>query len=219
VTHAQEYTSELIADGKRRWDEGEESVASIAASFAVSERYMRRLAIKLGWGPRPKRKPQDLSPVLRALAEVDALQLGKVPAVTAQPAAAEARPETNGNAPVGSSTDREAVIERLLRAVDIELAVVERMRASLGSLPQEPAEAERTARTLATHARTLREVQRIRGAASLPAGTDDDDNMPADIDEFRRELARRIHAFVDTRTGGRVDDGEDEPEDGPSSLH
>src|SRR4029077_17287564 len=30
----------------------------------------------------------------------------------------------------------------------------------------------------------------------------DDDDMPADIDEFRNELARRINAFVDSRTGG-----------------
>jgi hypothetical protein len=31
-----------------------------------------------------------------------------------------------------------------------------------------------------------------------------DDDMPRDIDEFRHELARRIRAFVQSRTGGGV---------------
>jgi hypothetical protein len=40
--------------------------------------------------------------------------------------------------------------------------------------------------------------------------------MPRDIDEFRRELARRIRIFVQSRTGGGVHGGAspDGPADG-----
>jgi hypothetical protein len=91
-----------------------------------------------------------------------------------------------------------ATILRLRRAVLEELRAVEAMRAKL---KRNPADAERTARTLSSLTETLQKLQRLQ--CTLPeTELKDDDDMPADIDEFRDELARRINAFVDSRTGG-----------------
>jgi hypothetical protein len=54
---------------------------------------------------------------------------------------------------------------------------------------------------------TLQLIQRMRASAALEAertrkdNGHDDDDLPADIDAFRDELARRIDAFVASRTG------------------
>ena len=66
---------------------------------------------------------------------------------------------------------------------------------------------ERSARTLAILTQTLHALQRLR-AGSLPEQeTPHDDDMPRDIDEFRRDLARRIDAFVASRTDAADADG------------
>ena len=53
--------------------------------------------------------------------------------------------------------------------------------------------------TLSSLTRTLRELNGLLGQHRVAA--DDDDDGPDDIDEVRRELARRMNAFVDARTG------------------
>src|SRR5262249_50405400 len=96
--------------------------------------------------------------------------------------------------------DTAAAIERLERLVEAEIAAEEALRAQLGSMPRKPSEAARAARTLATLTQTLHALARLR--CGIPADVErDDDDLPADIDEFRRELARRIRVFVQSRTG------------------
>ena len=90
-----------------------------------------------------------------------------------------------------------------------ELTTVETMRASLGAEPLRPMDAERTARTLSILTQTLHALTRLRGGAAPDSGSHDDDHdMPRDIDEFRRDLARRIDAFVASRTDARHGDGD-----------
>lgn len=80
-----------------------------------------------------------------------------------------------------------------------EIEAEESARARLGGA-QRKNTAERSARTLATLTQTLHALARLR-AGSLPdQETHYDDDMPRDIDEFRRDLARRIDAFVASRT-------------------
>jgi hypothetical protein len=87
--------------------------------------------------------------------------------------------------------------------VQRELDAVARVLDALA--PDNPAEGERAARTLASVARTLRELSMVSEEGDeAEAAADDDDDIPRDIDELRRELARRIHAFVDERTGSRL---------------
>jgi hypothetical protein len=85
-----------------------------------------------------------------------------------------------------------------------ELTVVESLRDRLKNEPQSRVAAERTARTLSTLTDTLQKLQRLQCA--VPANGPDYD-IPADIDEFRNELARRIEAFIASRTG--AGDGEE----------
>ncbi len=92
-----------------------------------------------------------------------------------------------------------------------ELATVETMRASLDKEPLRPIDAERTARTLSIHAETLAKLRRHRLAAAAPAGADHDDDLPADLDAFRIDLARRIDAFIASRTEPRDADGDAGP--------
>jgi len=97
-------------------------------------------------------------------------------------------------------------IDRFEKAVREELASVEATRARLKGLPRRPREAETTARTLSSLTETLQKLQRLRCA--VPFSGSDDDDMPADIDEFRKELARRIDAFVASRTEPRDASGD-----------
>src|SRR5262249_33423509 len=87
-------------------------------------------------------------------------------------------------------------IRRLYRAVLEEIGAVETMRANLNPEPQTPADADRTARTLSSLTETLQKLQRLQ-CTHPETEIKDDDDMPADIDEFRRELARRIRAFIE----------------------
>jgi len=84
-------------------------------------------------------------------------------------------------------------VERLYRAVLAELAV-ENLRAQLKREPQGTQDAERTVRTLSSLTETLQKLQRLKSA--VPNTGSQDDDLPADIDEFCKELARRIEAFV-----------------------
>ena len=91
------------------------------------------------------------------------------------------------------------------------LADVKASRAQLAGLPQSPLDQERAARTLANLTATLQKLSPLRGGVPLTASHtgNDYDDMPADLDEFRRDLARRIDAFVASRTdpgGAGVDD-------------
>jgi hypothetical protein len=195
---ARAFTPELMENGRYRYEETDEPVVSIAVDFAVHERTFRAYTKKWGWRQRKDRPPVDLSPALRALAEAEATA---APPVASADEAAD--PPVLAPEPAADATL--SLIARLHGAVDKELAAVERMRAYLGHAAQEPADAERTARTLATLARTLNEVQRLRGVAALPMDQDDDD-IPTDIDEFRRAIARRMDAFVESWGDGSLRD-------------
>ena len=102
--------------------------------------------------------------------------------------------------------ERATAIERIERLLERELEAEEAARKALGVLPRPPADAERCARTLATLTQTLHALARLRGGLAPDNGLADDD-MPRDIDEFRRELARRIRVFVQNRIAGRVGGG------------
>ena len=109
--------------------------------------------------------------------------------------------------------------QQLRQAIERELAAIDTILAELGASEGPSPAAERTARTLASLTRTLKEVNRLHeaaagtgGAKSVAARTaadTDDDDMPRDIDEFRRELTRRIDAFVASRTDAGIRDAGD----------
>jgi len=215
-----EYTPELLENVRYRFEETDEPVSSIAADLGVHRNTFRLLTLRNGW----KRlvPPRDLSSAAKLLAQAERLtETG--PAQFEQRADRFGEERASGSAPSleaslslaqddatlaaaeeGVVLDSPKIIERLHRAVLGELSAVETMRAELKREPQSPLDAERPARTLSNLTEILQKLQRLQCARS-ETGSDDDD-MPVDIDEFRRELARRIDAFVASRTDARLDD-------------
>jgi hypothetical protein len=101
--------------------------------------------------------------------------------------------------------DRVALVARLWRTAEAQVRDIEDR---LLRDAQPPDERERDARTLAVLVKTLRELSALDEAGAPPEAEDDDDG-PRDIDEFRRDLARRMDAFVAERLRAAIPgDGE-----------
>jgi hypothetical protein len=99
---------------------------------------------------------------------------------------------------------RGALVARMWRTAELQVEEIEDRLAVAGLAV---AERESNARTLAIVAKTLRELAAVDDAEQpgkekkqAPDHDIDDDPVPRDIDEFRRELARRINALIDSRT-------------------
>ncbi len=94
-----------------------------------------------------------------------------------------------------------SLVERVSDAIERELSKIERIIGNPTRLPRtQRVETESRARVLASLARTLKEVMRLReherGAGDDTTKAADDDAVPRDLDEFRRELSRRLEGLV-----------------------
>ena len=96
-----------------------------------------------------------------------------------------------------------SMITRVSDAIERELSKIERIVGNpLRMRPAQRIETESRARVLASLARTLKEVMHLRsetGGADDTAKAADDDAVPRDLDEFRRELSRRLEGMVEGR--------------------
>jgi len=188
------YLPAVIASARRDYETTNKTLARIALDHEVSERTINRWRDAEGWARRSERV-HELPPALRALQEATAL-LTERAAAAPRPDAPEAAAPATG-VPDAPEASGPSSIERIERLVQQELAAEEATRAGLGRLPRTPADAERCARILSTLTQTLYALARLRGAAAPDRETDHDD-MPADIDDFRRALARRIEACLES---------------------
>lgn len=178
-----EVAPERIAEGKRLYEETDMPLHEIAARMGLRRRTLNNRIVEWNWTRRRYTR-------------------GGSEAEQAAAALAPAAGESAVAAPAGEGSPAEPALPyavRLQRIVDGQLAVIERTLKVMG--PANSAEAERTARTLATISRT---VQKIKATAEGRMSSDeaDDDPVPHDIDEFRRELARRIRGFIEARRNG-----------------
>lgn len=90
-----------------------------------------------------------------------------------------------------------ALVERVTRAVERELMQIETIVGGHHVRLGQRTEAERRARTLASLARTLAEVRRLRAAEEPPA---DGPSAARDLDAFRRILWKRLEGMVGRAT-------------------
>lgn len=89
----------------------------------------------------------------------------------------------------------QALIERVSRAIERELTQIEVIVGGQYVAPRQRTEAERRARTLASLARTLRDVTTLR-LSEKKEKREDDDAVPRDLSELRLALARRLDQLV-----------------------
>jgi hypothetical protein len=92
---------------------------------------------------------------------------------------------------------RKALVARLWRAADRQVAEIEERLKAVGL---EVSESESNARTLAIVAKTLREISAIDASARTRGKTvptdKDDEAVPRNIDDLRQALARKLAAFA-----------------------
>lgn len=96
------------------------------------------------------------------------------------------------------ATPESSLVERVSNAIERELSKIEVIIGVSHVPPVLRTEAESRARVLASLARTLKEVMRLReqeraGEEKMKAA---DDSIPRDLDELRSELARRLEILV-----------------------
>ena len=100
---------------------------------------------------------------------------------------------------------RKTVIGKLWKAAQTQLEAHE---AHLAELPAGAAASEADAKTLATLARTVRELVALDSAAAGEGGKSEDEPSPAEglrrVDELRRELARRMERLIADHAGDAV---------------
>ena len=198
-----EIAPELVAAGRRLYEQTDTPQQEIAAMMGVSRDTLRARAREWGWTRRPH--------TARALELLHAVR--GAAAAAAPDAMPEALPAAK-QPPSGPVTpeQRAALAQRIQNVVEREMTALERLLDKAGESGH--GGAENSARALAGIARTLREVALLnRPAEAMLPDEADDDPIPRDIDEFRRELARRINAFVDARQkgDGGMPDGAEPP--------
>ena len=178
-----EVAPERIAEGKQLYEETDMPLHEIAARMGLRRRTLNNRIVEWNWTRRR---------YTRGGTEAEQDAVASMPAIRASAIAAPA-------SKVSPAEPALPYAARLQRIVDGQLAVIERTLKVMG--PASSAEAERTARTLATISRTVQEIK-ATAEGRMSSDEADDDPVPRDIDEFRRELARRIRGFIEARRNG-----------------
>lgn len=199
---ARGFTPALIEHARHRYEETDETQASIALDLNVHRKTLAKLARSQGWVLRKDRMMRDIPASLQLHAEA----AGEVTSAAVEAEEAPAIPkDIRDDAPVSPT-----IAARLEQAVEAELRKVEALRSEFGPISQRGLTGERTARTLATLSETLFKVRKLRETG--PVNWSGDDDLPADTDGFRHALALRIENFVRSRTDGRIPAGPDDPD-------
>jgi hypothetical protein len=184
-----QFTPEALADMRRRI-EADEPRHRIAADYGISVMTLYRLAERNQW-----RRDQPLRdvPAARKLA---------IAAEEAAHIEAGAMTETGPASPRYRTDDlaQLPLVDRLQRAVETELSALELFQQRPGTHALTPAESERVTRILEKLIAMLSKIEQLRASVAPNNGPGFYDDIPEDIDEFRNELARRIEAFVKSRT-------------------
>ena len=68
------YTPEFLAAAKRRYEDTDDSMPSIAFELDISLRTLHRMVERHGWAKRNDRPPCDLSPAAKLLERAVALE-------------------------------------------------------------------------------------------------------------------------------------------------
>jgi hypothetical protein len=177
---------ELVVEGKRLYERTQTAQQDIAALMGISRDTLHRRVREWGWRRRPMRsRTLDLLHAVR----------GAVATTATEPQTANAA-GTESISPERCS----ALAERIMTAVEQQLTVIGRMVEKF--LTSDDELSDNHARILAGIAHTLREITPFTRPEELtPPHDAKDDSLPLDVDALRNELARRLNALIEARTG------------------
>ena len=180
---------ELLAEARRLYEQTLAPVNDIAGMIGLSRTNFYKRVREGGW--RGRRAQVATFQFARALSGSAAEALIAAPANQPRAAAVAA---TDPKTP----EQRLALARRLLEVVEHEMAAVQRIVTVVAPMNQN--EAEQGSRTMANVSRVTREIKDlIQPEDEIPADDLDHDPVPLDIDEFRRELARRLRGIIEAR--------------------
>lgn len=180
---------ELLAEARRLYEQTLAPVADIAGMLGITRDPFYAIVRREGW--RYRRARVATFEFVKAL--------GGAVVLTPPPAEQPRAPLVAAN-PLPPE-QRLALAERLMTGTEEALDAIKRVTAQIN--PNNPAEADASARSLANISRALREIAALTKTDEVtPPDDADDDPVPRDMDEFRNELARRIRGFLDARRAG-----------------
>lgn len=187
MARKKEHTPEELAKARYLYEQTLAPVDDIAAMLGMSKTPFYKRVRDGQWARR--RASEATYQFVRAVTDA------APPTIAADAAAQAAAAAVPERTPEQREQARLALADRILRTAEREMDAIERVLAQLD--PEGQAEADRTSRTLAGIARTLREITALNTPEKTePAHVSDDDTLPIDIDDLRCELARRINGLV-----------------------
>ncbi len=234
-----QYTEEFLAAARHGYENTDQPMRELARELGIGITTLSTLAEKNGWAKRSKRR-RGLPPAMQLLAEAQALAKASAHSRASGNPEEELGPRFRGDEREESALPPSLLSEKMPPTPDPSPPVAALLGGGEKSAPSRQdlyvmlehilaqlitAEAAavgngirspQSARTLATLTAAMRALNRTDGAASPHAGpTDDDDELPRDLDEFRVALARRIEAVFANETdatlaqdnSGRADPG------------
>jgi hypothetical protein len=187
-----EIAPELIVEGRDLYENGLTSVEEIAARMKIS-RSTLYARMREGKWQRRRYSPSaaaDEAPVVALAVPAPA------PALADGPSVEDKRGEPQQSVADKVTVEkRAALFARAFRAAEWQMDSIE---AAMKQLNATPAPFERNARALAMLNRSLRDVLILTKADETALANETDNNLiPRDMDQFRRELAQRIQRLVD----------------------
>ena len=194
-----EIAPELLAEAKRLYEQTLAPVDDIAGMVGLSRSNFYKRVREGGW--RGRRAKVGTFQFTRAISAAGAAALL---APADQP-----RAEVDPDVALITPQQRLAIAGKLHEVVEQGMEAIKRIMEVVS--PANQNEAEHGARTMAHVSRALREMQELMQPATeneTPDDDADDDPIPLDIDEFRRELARRLRGIIEARRArlsGRLD--------------
>ncbi len=207
-----EPTPEAWALIRHAYEHTDQPLAHICDAHEITIPMLRYRIKKWGWTRRkpfvPRQGPPKVEvfsppPVREASGGVGLGVGGEIVSTAASPPTPPAFADAPAGDPPhrfagGGKEEETAIVPRLQSAVARVLPAIETTIARLAAGAQHPREMEQAGRTLSALTRTLRE---LNGLLAQHRAEADDDDTPEDIDEFRRDLARRLQGLVDAEKG------------------
>jgi hypothetical protein len=211
-------TPELIANVRHRFEHSEERLATMAADLGCCTETVRAIARREGW-VRYEPPPRDLSPAARLRVRAERLAEQQSPLIpapgsaqgaarvqapagiqgdTEEPCqAAPGSPLSRGRADDVIAPDPAVIAAQMLHEVGGFLDDVRAARKRMKREGYAKHELQAVSRVIADCSASLARLKPMAQRAAEPDTGIPYDDMPADIDEFRNELARQIDALLD----------------------